>query len=128
MTERHYWTNDWNDQGTAMREDAYLTQAPSDTDACASAISNMIASHAPEPGESVDAGPIAEGDCWSKVPREWTEREIADYAESRGVHPDDLIVKRPDQHPGLQHHAWISVRAMVYAARIVIDETAEADA
>ena len=115
----YYWTNDWNDQGTAMAEDAQLNWAATEHEAKEAALADMAESCGElEPGERIVVDAIGEDDCWSKMPREWSEHEIEEHAYSCGIALDDFTVRR--EHPGLGHKVWVSVTAPVFGARVEI--------
>ena len=118
-----YWTNDWNDQGTAMAEDAAMYSAESaDLARCAALYDVANSLSYVEEGEQVVVGPIMESDCWAKVPADWTQEEIEGYAIDKGIYPEDITVRRPGQHPGGSHQAWVSVTAPVFGARVELDD------
>lgn len=113
-----YWTNDWNDHGTALREDCALFAAASENEARYAAYRDMEKSVELEPGERIVSDEIGESDCWAKVPREWSISDIHDYARGKGVEPGHLYIRRPHEHPGNSGYAWVSITAPVFAARV----------
>ena len=117
----YYWTNDWNDQGTAMSEDALLHHADSEDEAKEAALADMAERCGKlDPGERIEVDYIGEDDCWAKVPRKWSEHQIEEYAYYNGIALDDFTVRR--EHPGLDHKVWVSVTAPVFGARVELDD------
>ena len=114
-----YWTLDLDDHGQAVREDCQFNRANSQEAACQAARAALLKQIDPEHFPAVEVGEIGESDCWSKVPADWSDDQISDYAREKGLDPHDVYAARPGQHPGLQNKTWLSVcPGRVFAATL----------
>lgn len=115
-----YWTNDWNDDGDAMREECYFQRTDTIEDAKAQALANCKASNGDlgwnDTPPQYRVVPIGEADCWAKFHGAPSKKIIREFARSRGLSPKDIHIRRPGTHPG-GFYTWVSISAEVFAAQ-----------
>ena len=118
---RCYWTNDWNDQGSAMREGCRLHAVGSREEAMRAAVIDLAARVDLVPGDCIEVDCIDDGGCWAKLPLTWTHAMIEEHLASRGIDVADYMLHHV--HPGPGDVVWVSVTAPVYAAQVAGDHS-----
>ena len=109
-----YWTNDWNDQGTAMRNECQLKAVGSREEAMREAAIDWVTRCDLVPGDCIEVDRIDDGGCWAEVPRDWTRALIEGFLADHGIDAADYVLRH--DHPGRGGVVWVSVTACVYAA------------